>query len=116
MPYKTLTCEYCGEEFTGKRGQTHCDKSCAMRDRGEGRETVVCEGCGEELHDLRYNQQSNRCTYCRVDLDDTPVHLDHMTPLSRGGEHVLDNLQYLCADCNRRKGDKTHDEFLSTHL
>lgn len=29
--------------------------------------------------------------------------VDHCVPLSRGGEHALENLQMLCKSCNSRK-------------
>lgn len=33
-------------------------------------------------------------------------HVDHIVPLSKGGTHTLDNLQYLCAKLNTQKGAK----------
>lgn len=33
-------------------------------------------------------------------------HVDHIVPLSKGGTHTLDNLQYLTAYENLSKGDK----------
>lgn len=32
--------------------------------------------------------------------------VDHIKPMSRGGRTVPENLQILCRDCNRKKGDK----------
>jgi 5-methylcytosine-specific restriction endonuclease McrA len=37
--------------------------------------------------------------------------LDHMTPISRGGEHTTDNLQWLCETCNLKKGTRTDEEY-----
>jgi 5-methylcytosine-specific restriction endonuclease McrA len=74
--------------------------------------TLTCKHCGEDLDSLRYDDQNNECAYCGTDLDTAKVHLDHMTPLSRGGEHVLNNLQYTCKSCNCRKETKTHEEYL----
>ncbi|MDE2844029.1 MAG: HNH endonuclease signature motif containing protein [Chloroflexota bacterium] len=34
-----------------------------------------------------------------------------MTPLNRGGGHNIENLQLLCPGCNRRKSDRTDEEF-----
>lgn len=34
------------------------------------------------------------------------LHVDHVRPLSRGGTDDLDNLRFLCASCNSRKGDR----------
>ena len=32
-------------------------------------------------------------------------HLDHVFPLSKGGRHIIWNVQWLCPDCNYRKRD-----------
>lgn len=36
--------------------------------------------------------------------------MDHIVPLSRGGEHSLDNVQCAHLSCNCRKGDQTIEE------
>ena len=38
--------------------------------------------------------------------------LDHIIPLSRGGDDRVSNLDPICRPCNRSKGDKTPLEFL----
>ena len=48
-----------------------------------------------------------RCRLCgaaREDSDDVRLHVDHITPRSRGGTNNADNLWTLCADCNIGKG------------
>jgi len=35
------------------------------------------------------------------------LHVDHIIPLSKGGETILKNLQTLCSDCNLGKGTKS---------
>lgn len=54
--------------------------------------------------------QDARCTYCGTLL--AAYHIDHKTPLRRGGTNDMENLQLLCPTCNMSKGTKTHDEFL----
>jgi hypothetical protein len=38
--------------------------------------------------------------------------LEHLTPLSRGGTHDIENLQASCRSCNAKKHDKTPEEFM----
>ena len=38
-------------------------------------------------------------------------HVDHKIPLSRGGPHTLDNLQYMTKQANLRKGTLTQEEW-----
>jgi 5-methylcytosine-specific restriction endonuclease McrA len=64
----------------------------------------------EDLDDL-FVAQNGVCVYCPAILTDKK-HLDHVFPLSRGGQHVIDNVQWTCAFCNDSKGAKTHEEFL----
>lgn len=57
---------------------------------------------------------ADRCYLCfKTDLTRSDLHLDHVIPLSRGGSHTPDNVEWACATCNLRKGSKTLEEFLS---
>ena len=50
------------------------------------------------------NAQGNRCAYCRKSLRRSPMHVDHIQPLSLGGSNARDNIQCLCPRCNLSKG------------
>lgn len=66
-------------------------------------------------------RDGNTCYYCAVVLDfnsfhksnfiHNQAHLEHLTPLSRGGEHTFSNTVLSCARCNLRKGKKTEEEY-----
>lgn len=51
-----------------------------------------------------------RCAYCS---SPDRIELEHMTPLSRGGQHTKNNVVPACFTCNRRKGARSMFEFLS---
>ena len=50
-----------------------------------------------------------RCVYCgrspAIEAGVT-LHIDHITPFSKGGKTILANLQTLCEKCNWGKGDE----------
>ncbi len=53
-------------------------------------------------------RDSHKCQYCgRSDLTLT---VDHVMPVSRGGEDTWENLVCACVNCNNKKGDRTPDE------
>jgi 5-methylcytosine-specific restriction endonuclease McrA len=60
-------------------------------------------------------EQGHRCAnpHCRADLVVVKRELDHKHPLSRGGSDGPENLQWLCAPCNRRKHAKPMEEWLA---
>ena len=69
----------------------------------EGRD--CCLYCGkkiEKLYDWLPNGTPSK----------TYVNLDHMDPLSLGGEDKDENTLYCCVNCNLRKGDKTFTDWL----
>jgi hypothetical protein len=46
-----------------------------------------------------------RCVYCgRGEVDGQRLHVDHLRPVSRGGQTTMDNLVTACEDCNLGKG------------
>lgn len=57
-------------------------------------------------------EQDAKCTYCGVLLSGA-YHIDHKTPVSRGGSNDISNLQILCGPCNLKKGTKTDEEYKS---
>ena len=67
-----------------------------------------------------FERQCAKCAnpYCQVNIgrDDAPFHLDHITPVSKGGKNVPTNLQLLCARCNLEKGSVGWEAFLDKYL
>ncbi len=49
------------------------------------------------------------CGICGLMVDFRDFHIDHIIPLSRGGEHSYRNTQPAHPVCNLRKGSKVHD-------
>jgi len=52
-----------------------------------------------------FERDGHQCAYCGC--ADGPFHIDHVTPLSRGGSNAIDNLKVACWGCNLSKGCKT---------
>ena len=59
-----------------------------------------------DIVDVLMSFQRSKCPNCKANLGLTGHHLDHITPLSRGGLNVDGNVQLLCPPCNLRKADK----------
>lgn len=53
----------------------------------------------------------HRCGYCNRKMDS--LDREHMTPISRGGNHSLENIIPSCRRCNVRKSDRTLLEFVA---
>ena len=46
------------------------------------------------------------CHYCKAVAPGTDMQVDHVIPMSKGGDHDLSNLVVCCSKCNKSKGDK----------
>jgi 5-methylcytosine-specific restriction endonuclease McrA len=69
----------------------------AMRKNADGRHTK------QQISEL-FAKQRGSCADCGKNLE--KYHVDHITPLSKGGSNAIYNLQLLCPSCNLRKSDK----------
>lgn len=69
---------------------------------------------GYEVEHL-LEQQGYRCAtpWCRADLTRVDYDVDHVCPLTCMGWDALENMQVLCARCNRGKGALTMREFIT---
>lgn len=50
------------------------------------------------------------CQYCGKKAPDVILHLDHITPISKGGDDDILNLVTACVDCNLGKGARELDD------
>ncbi len=81
-------------------------KAAVHRRRGaEGSHTP------EEVASM-HADQGGLCAYCEVELGGD-FHVDHMTPIIRGGRNSWENLAVVCPTCNLSKRTKTAEEFFA---
>lgn len=64
------------------------------------------------MYELTYASKKCICSYCGKRLKNNTRTMDHGFPRATGGISITNNLFPCCADCNSKKGDLTHDEFL----
>ncbi len=62
-----------------------------------------------------FGQQEGRCNGCKSAFEFRHLEVDHVIPQSAGGTDHIENLQLLCAHCNRVKGDRPQ-EYLVARL
>ncbi len=53
-----------------------------------------------------FTRDEHRCQYCGAHADS----IDHVTPRSRGGQHVWENVVAACRACNIHKRDRLLEE------
>jgi 5-methylcytosine-specific restriction endonuclease McrA len=58
---------------------------------------------GPAALDRILTEYDNSCWICYRDLEFLAPHWDHVQPLSKGGQHSLENIRPACSDCNVRK-------------
>jgi hypothetical protein len=71
-----------------------------MRAEENGRPTRV--HTSDELRRAVYERDGGCCVQCGSSFN---LQYDHILPVAHGGATTLENLQILCAECNRRKSD-----------
>ena len=49
------------------------------------------------------------CMSCGASIDDVVITVDHVVPVSRGGDNTINNIQILCKPCNQKKSDNSID-------
>lgn len=65
----------------------------------------------KELYE-KLEKQEFRCALSGRNLTPENSELDHIIPVSKGGKHTLDNLQFVRASVNRMKGELSSREFI----
>jgi 5-methylcytosine-specific restriction endonuclease McrA len=71
-----------------------------MRAEAAGKPTRI--PIATEIRRAVFERDGGRCVECESNFD---LQYDHVLPVALGGATTVENLQLLCADCNRRKSD-----------
>ena len=62
-------------------------------------------------------ERTDACPYCEQKFSSKDlgqnVQLDHIYPVSKGGQSVMEDLVFICAKCNSKKSDITVAIFYS---
>lgn len=78
-----------------------------MVDRQYGTPRKLSKGFIEDVHPLIVIERADGvCGICGGDVDPLNFHVDHIVPLSKGGEHSYANTQAAHPHCNISKGAK----------
>jgi hypothetical protein len=64
------------------------------------------------MRDAILRRDHHECRKCGAD---SPLEIDHIIPISAGGESVESNLQVLCRRCNRAKRAGSNEKFATTN-
>ena len=82
----------------------------SLKKRSEDSE-VVFDITMDQLREMFYHSYGKSCKYCRRKMTLRNMVCDHIIPLAKGGDSVVDNLQLICKSCNTRKGPLDEKDF-----
>lgn len=106
-------CRVCRRKLTNEYAAANRDKG---RARARNRKTRL-ESVGYVNEYLQYREpllklQRELCYFCQTAITSDTIEIDHLTPISRGGDNHRKNLVGCCASCNKAKTNKTEGEFI----
>lgn len=61
---------------------------------------------GDKLRFEVFKRDQFKCQYCGKAAPDVILHVDHINPVSKGGDNDILNLVTSCIDCNSGKSDR----------
>jgi HNH endonuclease len=62
-----------------------------------------------------FERDSYKCNYCSKQLTRFSATLDHIQPVSKGGDNSLENLVTACLHCNSERGNKPVMEYIANN-
>lgn len=97
-------------ELTRRWKKENPDKNRAQNNRVRSRRDALIRGANRVeaigLEDV-YLRDNGICKLCGHPCDREHASIDHRLPLSKGGDHIWDNVQLAHRKCNSEKGSMT---------
>ena len=99
-----------------KNAQAHRDRPWVMLARKHHRDAGLIGAIDDQTVSVEALKQlwieATHCLYCGRELDRYNKSVEHMIPLSKGGQHTLSNVLLICRACNEAKRAMHFDEWL----
>lgn len=102
----TRACLSCGKPIVGTARRLYCDGTCRQAGNRAGLTAPATNKAAASLRFAILERDKFRCRYCGAGPDDDVLELDHIVPVSKGGQPTIDNLVTACRTCNIGKGTK----------
>ena len=109
--YSDFNCNQCDKQMTVDDERNYkllCYQCCSYAWRsyelahgGVCNDDINKRHVTKEMKRLIIGRDNSACLKCGSTKN---LNVDHITPLSRGGDNGYDNLQTLCSSCNSKKG------------
>lgn len=95
-------CVWCKNTFLLKRADNKICSSCKPRSE-----------LSDSVKKIVYLRDNYICQYCGQigHSPENKLHIEHSTPICRGGDNSLQNLKVACSKCNLEKYNKTEEEY-----
>jgi len=122
---RTYECKQCGKEaiYDSRKTNQYCSQECSSQSQRvhhdpNERKRILRARANSRF--IKYKMKKKNQTPPDADLDKIKEiyencpeghHVDHIIPISKGGLHHQDNLQYLTAADNIAKGNMMPDEW-----
>jgi HNH endonuclease len=94
-------------------------EACQRRRAASARPAIAASEAEADFYNVRenrmkiYERDKYLCTYCGKQLTRFTATLDHITPVSEGGDNSAENLKTACLQCNSRKTARPLGDFLA---
>ena len=102
-------CRECQRRAVNKHNRENPEmlkRRIKMRRQQDNRFTI-----SDEMRAILYQRDNGYCLLCHKLLENwKTAHVDHLTPVSKGGSNHQNNLCLAHAQCNKEKHNKTYDE------
>lgn len=105
-PKKQSYCLRCGESLESKRANAlYCSRTCLSMDHTFKHRSKTRVSSTARRYEI-FTRDNGECYVCRIQLDFKKLEIDHLIPVSRGGDNSAHNLASSCLFCNRSRGDR----------
>ena len=94
------------------RHMTQAELIEVQETKGKRCQSVARKTYSRDTRKLIYNNAHGRCELCGRKILFEDMTIDHVKPLSMGGEDEVENLACTCYSCNMFKGNIMPDDFL----